>query len=110
MPGLAEGFPQAVLPSAFPWRGGGARTSAWWSPVVPKLPPGSSLCVSPRRCRGRPGREGALLPAPALCHGPVVGTTGAGIALRRVLETLGLCFKFQGHEPFPGKVKKKRTN
>lgn len=36
-----------------------------------------------------------------------------GIALRGVLETLGLCFKFQGHEPFPGKngqIKQKANN
>lgn len=94
---------------------------AWWSPTVPNLP--SSSCVSPQGYRG--GKEhpcqsprapgGALPPAPALRHSLTVCATGAGAgtALCRVLETLGLCFKFQGHELFPGKngqIKQKANN
>lgn len=69
---------------------------------------GASL-QSPRA----PGR--ALPPAPALRHSLMVGAAGAGAgtALCRVLESLGLCFKFQGHELFPGKngqIKQKTNN
>lgn len=119
MLGLGEGFPRAggsgrCLP-VLPFHGAGAAhgvagTLAWWSPPVPGLPPSSSLRVSPRRWRQR--REGASLPQPPAglrrqclrcATAPWLVCARAGIALHGVLDTLGLCFKFQGHEPFPGK-------
>lgn len=76
------------------------------------------LCVSPRGyipCQS-PRAPGRALPPEALHHRPVVGAAGAGAGTApcRVLETLGLCFKFQGHELFPGKkngqIKQKANN
>lgn len=107
---------------AFPWRGSRAWRCWNFGMVVPTGAKSARLflCVRPQGREGAsfqspraPGR--ALPPAPALRHSLMVGAAGAGAgtALCRVLETLGLCFKFQGHELFPGKngqIKQKTNN
>lgn len=121
MPAIGEGFPCGGSSA-------GASRSCLSTARRCRIPTGAKsaqlfLCVSPQGSRGgkehrsraprAPGR--ALPPAPALRHSLMVGAAGAGAgtALCRVLEALGLCFKFQGHELFPGKngqIKQKTNN
>lgn len=98
-------FPWRVEVPEF-WRGGPQRGQI--CPALPVVSPQGYRDGRSIPCQSLRAPGGALSPAPALRHCLMVGAagTGAGTALCGVLETLRLCFKFQGHELFPGKKKK----